>query len=362
MIRRAGDPRSVGVGVVGAALVVLSVVASGCVPEVPAEPPTSTTIPPTSLPGGNQTPVAAISAAPNPQLVAQPVAFDATGSSDDGTVVSYDWYFGDFATIQTAAPTVNHLYMASGSFVATVTVTDDDGATDTASVTVTVDPLPELCEPGSFSESGSPPCVLAPSGSYVDGFGATAATPAAPGYVAVGPGATSQSPCPAGTHAPGESVACIPAPVGYYVPDAASGGPTPAPPGSYVDSSSATSATPCPMGSFQASSASVSCVPAPSGSYVDGFGATAATPAAPGYVAVGPGATSQTPCPAGTYAPGESVACIPAPVGSYVPVPASPLPTPCPTGTTTLFAAATSESDCVVVGGMGPGHVQFRRR
>jgi len=63
--------------------------------------------------------------------------FDATPSSDiDGTIVSYDWDFGDGST--GPGITRNHTYDAAGTYTVTLTVTDSDGATDTDSESVTV--------------------------------------------------------------------------------------------------------------------------------------------------------------------------------------------------------------------------------
>ena len=63
--------------------------------------------------------------------------FDGTGSTDpDGTVVSYLWYFGD-GTTGTGAIT-SHSYSTGGAYTVTLTVTDDDGTTDSTDVTVQV--------------------------------------------------------------------------------------------------------------------------------------------------------------------------------------------------------------------------------
>ncbi|WP_233496088.1 PKD domain-containing protein [Geodermatophilus sp. TF02-6] len=68
-------------------------------------------------------------------------AFDAGRSIDtDGTIASYAWSFGDGATGSGA--TVSHTYAAAGTYTATLTVTDDRGATTTASRQVTVAPAP----------------------------------------------------------------------------------------------------------------------------------------------------------------------------------------------------------------------------
>ena len=64
-------------------------------------------------------------------------SFDGSGSSDlDGTIVSHTWDFGD--TNAGSGPTPSHTYAADGNYLVTLTVTDDDGATDSTSRSVTV--------------------------------------------------------------------------------------------------------------------------------------------------------------------------------------------------------------------------------
>ncbi len=63
--------------------------------------------------------------------------FDGSGSGDsDGSIASYDWDFGDATTGTGQA--VSHSYDSGGDYTVTLTVTDDDGATDTSSKTVSV--------------------------------------------------------------------------------------------------------------------------------------------------------------------------------------------------------------------------------
>ncbi len=84
----------------------------------------------------NTPPIAVISADPTSGTIPLPVDFDGTASSDPGgLIVSYSWAFGD--TTSGTGGTASHTYTAGGSFTATLTVTDNLGATDTESVTIT---------------------------------------------------------------------------------------------------------------------------------------------------------------------------------------------------------------------------------
>jgi PKD repeat protein len=62
------------------------------------------------------------------------VSFDASSSFDDGSITDYSWAFGDSATGSGA--TTSHTY-APGTYTATLTVTDDENQTCTASQQIT---------------------------------------------------------------------------------------------------------------------------------------------------------------------------------------------------------------------------------
>jgi PKD repeat protein len=66
-----------------------------------------------------------------------PVSFDGSGSSDDGTVVRHEWAFGDGSAAVTGEQ-VAHRYVTAGTYTARLTVEDDTGATDTDTATVRV--------------------------------------------------------------------------------------------------------------------------------------------------------------------------------------------------------------------------------
>jgi len=98
------------------------------IPEIPEIPET---------PSQNQLPKAEFKYSPELPVVENPVHFDASLSVDyDGTVKSYEWNFGDGTTgegIKTA-----HTYDSEGEYIVTLTVTDDEGATDSYSAQVIV--------------------------------------------------------------------------------------------------------------------------------------------------------------------------------------------------------------------------------
>lgn len=86
---------------------------------------------------GSDLPPMAVAFGPSAGYVGIAVSFDGSSSLDlDGTIVSYDWDFGDGNTTAGASPT--HTYAGEGIYTVTLTVTDDGGLTDTATTTVDV--------------------------------------------------------------------------------------------------------------------------------------------------------------------------------------------------------------------------------
>jgi len=89
----------------------------------------------------NLPPTASIAGGPDMAPTDSQVFFDASASDDpDGSIVLYEWDWQGDGTYDhnTDTPNASHIYGASGDFQATVRVTDDRDATDTASMRVRI--------------------------------------------------------------------------------------------------------------------------------------------------------------------------------------------------------------------------------
>jgi hypothetical protein len=161
----------------------------------------------------NRAPVARISA-PAPAAEGSPVAFDGSGSFDfDGDPLAYSWSFGDGGT--ETGPLATHAYPDNSTFTVTLTSTDPDGRTGSASrfitvanVSPTVDAGPDttITSGDTFTLSGTfsdPGVIDAPWSWTVDWAGATAAGDASDPFAPIAP---SRQLCTAGTHTVGLSV------------------------------------------------------------------------------------------------------------------------------------------------------------
>ncbi|MDH3294493.1 MAG: tandem-95 repeat protein, partial [Acidimicrobiia bacterium] len=79
------------------------------------------------------------------------VLFDGSGSTDpDGSIVAWEWNFGDDKTATGETPT--NVYGAAGSYTVTLTVTDNDGATATDTTTAEISEVPNVAPAAADDE------------------------------------------------------------------------------------------------------------------------------------------------------------------------------------------------------------------
>jgi PKD repeat protein len=65
------------------------------------------------------------------------ITFDASASTDDGSIAKYAWEFGDGTPLVTGK-TVTHTFTAAGSYTVVLWVTDDAGQVESTTFTVEV--------------------------------------------------------------------------------------------------------------------------------------------------------------------------------------------------------------------------------
>lgn len=88
-------------------------------------------------PAANAAPVPSFTFSPNNPKINEPVSFDASESTDDGTIVTYAWEFGD-GTPLTNGTTAQHVFKTPGTYTVTLWVTDDKGLVASLPVSVLV--------------------------------------------------------------------------------------------------------------------------------------------------------------------------------------------------------------------------------
>jgi chitodextrinase len=103
-------------------------------------------------------PMASFSVSPASPMATQPVAFDASASTDpDGSIADYSWNFGDGSHASGTA--ASHTYAHAGRYTVELTVGGVGGPTDSASEVVQVDDAPPLA---SFSVNTRSPTTTQP--------------------------------------------------------------------------------------------------------------------------------------------------------------------------------------------------------
>jgi PKD repeat protein len=86
-------------------------------------------------------PIASFTYAPPSPNAGDLVTFDASGSTDNGTIVSYEWdfnYDGSTFNVDATGITATHTYSTTGAYTVGLRVTDDGGLTDETTQQVTV--------------------------------------------------------------------------------------------------------------------------------------------------------------------------------------------------------------------------------
>lgn len=143
----------------------------------------------------NPPPTATASATPISGLAPLLVTFTGSGTDSNGTIASYAWMFGDGGASTQQNPT--HTYQTSGNFTATLTVTDNGGATGSTTVAITAGSnQPPTASASATPTSGKAPLVVAFTGNGTDSDGTIAS------YAwTFGDGGTSNVPNPSHTYA-----------------------------------------------------------------------------------------------------------------------------------------------------------------
>ncbi len=104
----------------------------------------------------NQAPFANFTATPTSGTPPLAVALNAGPSADpDGTIVAYNWNFGDFTTGSGAI--ASHVFTTSGTFPVTLTVTDNRGDSTSKTVNIAVGGAPTVA-PANLTKVGAGCC------------------------------------------------------------------------------------------------------------------------------------------------------------------------------------------------------------
>jgi len=103
-----------------------------------------------TTPTPNQAPVLQYTISPSTRYAGESIQFDARNSYDpDGSIVKYEWYFGDGASSFSA--NAFHTYSVQMGTTGQVKITDDDGKFTSQSFTITVLPSKSVVSTGNES-------------------------------------------------------------------------------------------------------------------------------------------------------------------------------------------------------------------
>jgi PKD repeat protein len=92
-----------------------------------------------------QLPVASFTVSPADPFVNDEITFNASASRDpDGGITNYEWDFGDGSTVSTTKEVIQHTYHSAGDYRVNLTLTDNDGATDSSNKIIHVSAKPEV--------------------------------------------------------------------------------------------------------------------------------------------------------------------------------------------------------------------------
>jgi len=104
----------------------------------------------------NEAPLAVATSSATTGTAPLDIQFDGSGSSDDGTIVSYGWNFGDANSAE--GMNVSHTYTTAGTYSVVLTVTDNDGVSSSAEpivITIEEDTSSEVLAPSGLSASAN---------------------------------------------------------------------------------------------------------------------------------------------------------------------------------------------------------------
>ena len=121
----------------------------------------------------NAPPTASFTASPSAPEAGETVSFDASGSSDDGSIASYEWDFDGDGTTDASGEQVTNAFAAAGEYEVELTVTDDDGATDETTETVSVSDAPDPANQPPTADAGDDQTVAEGDSVALDASGSS---------------------------------------------------------------------------------------------------------------------------------------------------------------------------------------------